>query len=173
MPGMSNNAMPPLTANEDAWRIQLIWPGFVLVSTIAVFFGVFQEHGIWSNPEVQKVADLSGAGALRDAAGAAAWRSHEQQHQAGGGDGGEAALLQSTLEELRMQSAMQTQVLNAQISALEALNRQVVAQSEALTRTTEKIDVAHIELHTHAQQVCSRSSRTYPGPCGETDARNG
>eukprot|EP01048_Picozoa_sp_COSAG05_P006135 COSAG05_NODE_385_length_10486_cov_12.944835_2_plen_308_part_00 len=153
MPGMAPKRElpnPQQLPGGDEWWVQLIWPGFVLVSTIAVFFGLFQDHGAMSDPAVLQAANLAGAGVVRDAVGGAGWSQQQQQDGGGGGDG---ALLQSTLEELRVQSQMQTQVLNAQISALESLNRQVLAQSAALTRTTEKIDVAHMELHSHAQQI--------------------
>ncbi len=124
----------------------------VLFSTVAllVAFGRSWE----ANPELRTVAALEGSQLLEQLHAAAAATS------TAGADAtldepvaSDGRLLQAALEDLRVQSQMHTQVLNAQIAALESLHRQVNAQSETLASAAEKIEVAHLELYRHSLQL--------------------
>ena len=120
--GGGGTATPGMPRQEEfqapAWLRHLAWPALVVLGTVGLLLALLSawEDSSGASQALHQAAEYTGAGVL---AGAAA---HSARSAAGGGAAdppieGER-LLQSTLEELRMQSAMQTQVSSLLVLAV-------------------------------------------------------
>jgi|EP01047_Picozoa_sp_COSAG01_P024515 hypothetical protein len=107
-PGMPREEQAP------AWLRHLAWPALVVLGTVGLLLALLNawEDSSGADPTLRQAAEYTGAGVLAEvAAGAAAQGVRSARAGAGAGAAHDGSLLQSTLEELRMQSAMQTQVM--------------------------------------------------------------